>query len=160
MIVVLLFKLGLWGKKQVWEKTIIWDFFVYVIFCLSKQSIGNIIEFFIDCFGILYNRYFEMKSFLILLVICKFISLVVFVSKFFFVYFKREVQFFIYKRKYCRFIFLFYKVYWEYRIEKWYVKWESKNIIEDVFFYFWFFSFLYRIQYVDRVYNIYLLINE
>lgn len=90
MTVVSLSKLGLWGKKQVWEKTITWDFFVYVIFCLSKQSTGNIIESFIDCLGIPYNRHLEMKSSPIPSVICKFISSVALVSKSSFAYLKRE----------------------------------------------------------------------
>lgn len=160
MTVVSLSKLGLWGKKQVWEKTITWDFFVYVIFCVSKQSTGNTTESFIDCLGIPYNCHLEMKSSPIPSVICKFISSVALVSKFPFAYLEREASLLIHKRKDCRPISSFYKAYWEHRIEKWHAKWEPKNTTEDMSFHLWLLSFLYRIRHVDRAHNIHLLINE
>lgn len=80
-----------------------------MIFFLSKQSRGNIIESFIDCLAIPYKHPLEMRSSPIPSEISKFMSLASFVLKFPFTFLERDACCLLPKHKPCRLISSFIK---------------------------------------------------
>lgn len=73
-----------------------------MIFFLSKQNTGNVIESFIDGFAVPYTHCLEMKSSPVPSEICKYMSSVALVLKFPFACLERDASLFVLKHKPCR----------------------------------------------------------
>lgn len=149
MMLVTLPMLGLWGKEQVWEEIMTWDF-MGIWFSFLYSVIGNTTESFIGYLALPYNHWLEMKSSLIPSVLGKYMNPVTLISKFPFACLEKETSLLMPKCKHCRPISSFYKACWEVRVAKEHAKWELKETTQDMSFLLWVPIFSYKLWHMGH----------